>query len=116
MNIIGWLFALVIPIMVIAGNNWETVVASNVFLGISQGLTWTLAIVYMIDYAGAKNRALAIGINETIGYTAVAIFGVVSTAMVDDDKKNYREGPYYMVLGFVILSLIMAIFTVKENK
>lgn len=40
----------------------------------------------MIDYAGVKNRAFTIGINETIGYVSIAIFNVVAAAMVDDEK------------------------------
>ena len=33
-KIAGWILGLAIPIMVLNAKNWETVVASNVFLGI----------------------------------------------------------------------------------
>lgn len=70
----------------------------------------------MIDYAGPRNRAFTIGINETIGYSSVAIFGVVATAMVNDKDNDYREDPYYLLAGFIGVSFLMSIFTVKENR
>lgn len=45
----GWILGLFIPICVIFAPNWDTVVLSNVFLGLQQGICWSLCIFMMID-------------------------------------------------------------------
>ena len=43
--VIGWLFALPIPFILIYANSWNWVVLANVLLGINQGLTWSSTVV-----------------------------------------------------------------------
>jgi len=69
----------------------------------------------MIDYGGKANRAFVIGLNETIGYVAVALFNFVTAWMIDEDEKNYRKEPYYMIAGFMLFSLVVGIF-LKDTK
>ena len=66
--IIGWLFALPVPFLLIYAPNWSWIVTANVLLGINQGLTWSTAVMMKIDLVGDKNRGLAVGINEFAGY------------------------------------------------
>jgi predicted MFS family arabinose efflux permease len=49
------------------------VVAANVFLGINQGLAWSMTVVMKIDLVGPKRRGLALGLNESAGYGGVAV-------------------------------------------
>ena len=52
--------------------DWHWVVAANILLGVSQGLTWSTTVIMKIDLVGPKQRGLAMGLNEFSGYFAVA--------------------------------------------
>jgi predicted MFS family arabinose efflux permease len=54
--------------MLILGPSWAWIVAANVLLGISQGLTWSTAVIMKMDLVGPKQRGLATGFNEAAGY------------------------------------------------
>jgi MFS family permease len=45
----GWLAALPVPAMLILAPSWGWIVAANVLLGISQGLTWSTAVIMKMD-------------------------------------------------------------------
>lgn len=51
--------------------SWNWVLAANVLLGVSQGLTWSTTVIMKIDLAGPKRRGLVMGVNEFAGYLAV---------------------------------------------
>ena len=57
----GWLVAIPVPLMLIFGPSWGWIVAANVFLGVSQGLTWSTAVIMKMDLTGPKQRGLAMG-------------------------------------------------------
>ena len=61
--IAGWILALPVPLLLIWAPSWTWVVAANLLLGISQGLTWSSTVVMKIDLAGEKHRGLAMGLN-----------------------------------------------------
>ena len=71
--IAGWLLAIPVPLLLIWAPSWAWVVAANVLLGISQGLTWSTMVVMKIDLVGPRQRGLAMGFNEAAGYGAVAV-------------------------------------------
>ena len=71
--VIGWLFALPIPLILINAQSWNWIVLANILLGINQGLTWSSTVVMKIDLVGEKERGLAMGINESAGYLAVGV-------------------------------------------
>ena len=48
-------------------------IVANVFLGISQGLTWLTTAVVTIDLVGPRQRGLAMGFNEAARYGTVAV-------------------------------------------
>jgi MFS family permease len=48
----GWLVALPVPLLLIWAPAWWIVVAANVLLGISQGLTWSTTVIMKIDLVG----------------------------------------------------------------
>ncbi len=72
MLVAGWLIALPVPLLLIVGPSWGWIVAANVLLGISQGLTWSTTVMMKIDLVGPSRRGLAMGFNEAAGYLAVA--------------------------------------------
>ncbi|WP_369683450.1 MFS transporter, partial [Nonlabens dokdonensis] len=71
--LLGWLFAIPIPFVLIYASSWNWVVFANILLGINQGLTWSSTVVMKIDLVGEKDRGMAMGINEFAGYFAVGI-------------------------------------------
>jgi predicted MFS family arabinose efflux permease len=50
--VIGWLFAIPVPLMLMFAPNWTWVIAANVLLGINQGLAWSSTVVMKIDLVG----------------------------------------------------------------
>jgi MFS family permease len=76
--IAGWAAALPVPLLIAVAPSWGWVVAANVFLGINQGLAWSMTVVMKIDLVGPKRRGFALGLNEAAGYGGVAVAAVVS--------------------------------------
>ena len=99
--VIGWLFALPIPFILIYASSWNWVVLANVLLGINQGLTWSSTVVMKIDLVGEKNRGLAMGINESAGYLAVGLVAFLTGWIA----AEYGLRPYPFYLGFVFAGL-----------
>ena len=58
---IGWLFALPVPFLLMWAPSWSWIILANIFLGINQGLTWSVNVMMKIDLAGEENRGLAMG-------------------------------------------------------
>ena len=76
--LLGWLGALPIPFMILYAPSWGWIIAANVFLGINQGLAWTMTVTSKVDVARAEQRGFAAGVNEFAGYAAVAVAGVLT--------------------------------------
>ena len=77
----GWLVAVPVPLLLIWAPEWWIVVAANVLLGISQGLTWSTTVIMKIDLVGPQRRGLAMGLNESAGYLAVALTALLTGAI-----------------------------------
>ena len=76
--ICGWLVALPVPVLIAIAPTWGWIVAANVFLGINQGLAWSMTVVMKIDLVGPERRGFALGLNEAAGYGGVALAAAVS--------------------------------------
>jgi MFS family permease len=76
--VVGWAFALPVPLLVQVAPSWGWIVAANVLLGINQGLAWSMTVVMKIDLVGPERRGLALGLNEAAGYGGVALAAAVS--------------------------------------
>jgi MFS family permease len=109
----GWLVATPVPFMLMWAPSWNWVLVANLFLGVSQGLTWSTTVIMKIDLAGPKNRGLAMGINEFAGYAAVGI-AAFATGWI---ATNYglRPEPFYLGIAFVIAGLLLSITFVRET-
>jgi MFS family permease len=76
--ILGWIFGLPVPFILLSAPNWNWIIFANVLLGINQGLAWSMTVNMKVDLVGKKNRGLALGFNEFAGYISVAIVGFVT--------------------------------------
>ena len=112
--VIGWLFALPVPFILIYAPTWSWIVAANVLLGINQGLTWSTAVMMKIDLVGDKNRGLAVGINEFAGYLSVGVVAFLTGYIAN----HYGVSPYpfYLGIGFSILGLLLSLLFVKDTR
>jgi MFS family permease len=112
--IIGWIFAIPIPFMLMYANSWNMVIAANALLGINQGLTWSSTVVMKIDLVGDKQRGLAMGINESAGYLAVGIVAFLSGYIASE--YGLRPYPFYLGIGMSGFGLLMSILLIKDTK
>jgi MFS family permease len=76
--IAGWALALPVPLLIGIAPSWGWIVAANAFLGVNQGLAWSMTVVMKIDLAGPERRGLALGLNESAGYGGVALAAAAS--------------------------------------
>jgi len=79
--VLGWLLALPVPFLIALAPNWWVIVAANVFLGLNQGLAWSMTVVMKIDLVGPTRRGLALGLNESAGYLGVAAAALATGAL-----------------------------------
>jgi MFS family permease len=109
----GWLIALPIPLLLIWAPSWGWIIAANVLLGASQGLTWSTTVIMKIDLAGPQRRGLAMGLNEAAGYGAVA-----ATAMATGFIAAHwglRPAPFFLGVGYAALGLGLSSLLVRET-
>ncbi|MFJ6077487.1 MFS transporter [Pseudarthrobacter sp. NPDC092419] len=109
----GWLIALPVPLMLITAPTWGWIVAANVVLGISQGLTWSTTIVMKMDLVGPARRGLAMGLNEAAGYLGVA-GAALGTGYVAA-HYGLRPAPFLLGAAFIAVGLGLSVLTVRET-
>lgn len=112
--IAGWLIAIPVPFLLMYAPTWNWIIAANVLLGVSQGLTWSLTVIMKIDLVGPKQRGLAMGLNEFAGYLAVAV-SAFATAWIAE-SYGLRPEPFYLGIAFVLLGLVLSIFAVHDTR
>ena len=112
--LIGWGFAIPFALLIIFAQAWWWVVLANLFLGVNQGLTWSMSVTAKIDLVGPVNRGLAVGVDESAGYIGVGLGGFVSGLLVA--SFGLRPAPYLLVLAVVGLGAIVTIAFAKETR
>jgi MFS family permease len=111
--VIGWFIATPIPFLLMWGPSWNWILAANVLLGISQGLTWSTTVIMKIDLAGPKNRGLAMGLNEFAGYFAVAASALATGYIAS--HFGIRPQPFYLGVVYVVLGLFLSLMFIRET-
>lgn len=110
----GWLVATPVPFVLMWAPSWGWVLAANLLLGVSQGLTWSTTVIMKIDLAGPARRGLAMGLNEFAGYLAVAV-SALATGWVAA-RYGLRPAPFYLGVGFVGVGLVLSVLVVRETR
>lgn len=113
MLIVGWLFGIPVPFILMYAPEWSWIVGANVLLGINQGLAWSANVIMKIDLAGEKDRGLAMGLNEFAGYLAVAIVAFLTGWI--GSEFGLRPYPFYIGIVLAVLGLFMSIFLVRDT-
>jgi MFS family permease len=109
----GWLVAAPFPFVVMWAPDWNWVVAANVLLGVSQGLTWSTTVIMKIDLVGPKQRGLAMGLNEFSGYFAVA-GSALATGWIAAEY-GVRPEPFYLGVAYAAVGLALSALLVRET-
>ncbi len=112
--IVGWLFGLPVPLIIMFAPTWSWVVAANVLLGINQGLCWSTTVIMKIDLAGPNRRGLAMGLNEAAGYLAVSFAALGAGYLAA--AYALRPQPFILGLIFAVAGLLLSLFFVRESR
>ena len=112
--VLGWLFGLPVPFILLFAPNWNWVLFANVFLGINQGLAWSMTVNMKIDLVGTKQKGLALGLNEFAGYVSVALVGFLSGYIAA--IYGLKPYPFYLGIVFPIFGLLISLLLVKDTK
>lgn len=112
--VIGWIIALLVPIIIIQAPNWSWIIMANIFLGISQGLTWSSTVVMKIDLVGDKQRGWAMGLNEFSGYWAVGTVTFLSSWIAT--QYGIRPYPFYLGILMAVLGLFLSYGCVRDTR
>ncbi|NPU92076.1 MAG: MFS transporter [Gammaproteobacteria bacterium] len=110
----GWLVAMPVPFLLMWAPDWNWIIAANVLLGASQGLTWSITVIMKIDLVGARQRGLAMGLNEFAGYAAVAA-SALATGWIAA-HYGLRPQPFYLGIGYVVCGLLLSVLMVRETR
>ena len=110
----GWLIAVPVPFLLMWAETWNGVLAANVLLGVSQGLTWSTTVIMKIDLVGSRQRGLAMGINECAGYVALAASALATGWMAA--RYGLRPQPFYLGIGCVFIGLGLSMFLVRDTR
>ena len=102
--LIGWGLGLPVPLLLLWAPSWGWVIAANVLLGLNQGLAWSSTVVMKMDLVGPRQRGLAMGLNESAGYLAVAATAFASGWLATE--YGLRPYPFYLGLVLAVLGLL----------
>ncbi|HYG03840.1 MAG TPA: MFS transporter [Chryseosolibacter sp.] len=111
--IVGWLFALPAPIILMEAESWRWIIFANVLLGINQGLAWSSTVTMKIDLVGEKNRGFAMGLNESAGYIALSIVAFATGFLAHE--YGLRPYPFYLGVILSIAGLLVSVIFVKDT-
>ncbi len=112
--VLGWLFGLPVPFMIIWAPNWEWVIAANALLGVNQGLAWSMTVIMKIDLVGPKSRGLAVGLNEFAGYLAVGVTAFLTGYLAAD--YGLRPVPIYLGIGYALIGIALSVLLVRDTR
>jgi MFS family permease len=112
--LLGWIFALPVPVIFMLADSWSWIMFANVLLGINQGLAWSSTVVMKIDLVGEKDRGFAMGLNEFAGYIALAIIAFATGWLAHE--YGLRPYPFYLGVGLAVTGLVLSLFVRDTQK
>jgi MFS family permease len=112
--IIGWLFGIPVPFMLLAAPDWNWIIGANVLLGVNQALAWSMTVNMKIDLVGREKRGLALGLNEFAGYLSVAAVGFATGYLAS--IYGLKPYPFYIGIGFAMAGTLLSALIVRDTK
>ena len=114
MLMLGWLFGIPVPFILLFAPDWNWIIFANVLLGINQGLAWSMTVNMKIDLVGKERRGLALGLNEFAGYVSVAVVGFVTGYIAA--IYGLKPYPFFLGIVFALLGFIISWLIVKDTR
>jgi MFS family permease len=114
MLVLGWLFGIPVPFILLFAPDWNWIIFANVLLGINQGLAWSMTVNMKIDLIGKERRGLALGLNEFAGYVSVAVVGFVTGYIAA--IYGLKPYPFFLGIVFALLGFIISWLIVKDTR
>lgn len=111
--ILGWIIGLFVPVLIIAAHAWWVIIVANIFLGVNQGLTWSMTVNMKIDISKANQRGTAVGLNEFAGYVGVSIFAALSGYIAS--TYGLSPEPFYLGIGVAVIGLLLSLIVKDTN-
>ncbi len=112
--VLGWLFGLPVPFIIMWAPAWGWIIAANVLLGINQGLAWSMTVIMKVDLVGPKSRGLAVGLNEFAGYFAVGITAFLTGYIAS--RYGLRPVPIYLGIVYAVRGTALSILLVRDTR
>ena len=112
--VLGWLFGLPVPFMIMWAPSWSWIIAANVLLGVNQGFAWSMTVIMKVDLVGPKWRGLAVGLNEFAGYLAVGVTAFLTGYLAA--RYGLRPVPIYLGVGYAVLGTALSILLVRDTR
>jgi len=112
--VVGWLFAVPVPFLIIFAPAWWWIDVANVFLGVNQAMAWSMTVIMKVDLVGPRRRGLALGLNEFAGYVAVGVMSWVTGFVAG--HWGLRPYPFYLGIGIALVGLAVSVFAVRETR
>src|SRR5256885_16196418 len=94
--------------------HWWLIVLANGFLGVNQGLCWSMTVVSKIDLVGSRRRGLATGLNEFAVYAAVGGTALLTSFLAG--TYGIRAVPFAVGLAAIGAGLTLSAGFVRETK
>ena len=111
--VLGWALALPVPLLIALAPSWGWVVLANLFLGLNQGLAWSMTVVMKVDLVGRERRGLALGLNESAGYGGVALAAAASGWLASELAA--REVLVAAGAGIAVAGLVVSARFVRDT-
>ncbi|MFN4262533.1 MAG: MFS transporter [Thioalkalivibrionaceae bacterium] len=111
--VFGWVAAIPIPFLVFFAPSLHWIVVATVFLGINQGLCWSMTQTAKLDFTRADERGLTMGLNEFSGYVGVAIAGIVTGYLAT--VLDPRLGLLIFGVTVIATAFVIAVTLVRET-
>ena len=112
--VLGWLFGIPVPLILLYAPSWDWILVANIMLGINQGLAWSMTVNMKIDLVGKEKRGLALGLNEFAGYISVALVGFLTGYIAA--AYGLKPYPFYLGIAFSLLGFIISVILVKDTS
>ncbi len=112
--ILGWLFGIPVPFILLFAPDWNWIIFANVLLGVNQALAWSMTVNMKIDLVGKERRGLALGLNEFAGYLSVAVVGFATGYLAS--VYGLKPYPFYIGIGFVAIGVLLSVIVVRDTK
>src|ERR671916_1976683 len=114
MLVLGWLFGIPVPFILLFAPDWNWIIFANVLLGVNQALAWSMTVNMKIDLVGKEKRGLALGLNEFAGYLSVAMVGFATGYLAS--VYGLKPFPFYIGIAFAVLGTLLSWIVVRDTK